>query len=226
VGVNIYILDRRPVRLSIAGIGQDVGSLRRSWKITEMDGGRIDELNASEAAASAMPSLAAAILADVEELPLASASGVTVRAHLVIGWDEGRTRVTDMGWDYLPVLGYGVRDLESGVFVLHEKRDGALHHVDRERAIELGVMGPDGQLAGRGQPTISECRSVQSYIAGYAEADCTFDDGRQEKLLIGIADGTLPDPSWLTGKKPMQVEQFPPARPVARPAPGGRSLRR
>jgi hypothetical protein len=63
----------------------------------------------------------------------------------VIGWDEGRTRVTDMGWDFLPVLGYAVRDPKSGVFVLHEEYGGILHPLGRERAIELGLTGPDGQ---------------------------------------------------------------------------------
>ena len=59
----------------------------------------------------------------------------------MIGWDEGRTRVTDMGWDYLPTLGYGVRDRESGSFVFHEDRAGALYPVSRERASELGLIG-------------------------------------------------------------------------------------
>ncbi len=215
MGVNIYILDRRPVRLSVGGTGQDVGSLRRSWKITEMNDERADELSKSEAAASAVRSPAAAMLADVEELPLASASGVTVRAHLVIGWDEGRTRVTDTGWDYLPILGYGVRDPDAEVFMLHEERDGTLHHLDRERAFAIGLIGPDGLLAKRGQPTILECRSVQSYIAGYAEADCKFDDGRQQKLLVDVAGNAMPDPSWFIGKKPMQVERYAPARPAS-----------
>jgi hypothetical protein len=34
MGVNIFILDRRPVKLAVAGVVQDVGSLRAFWKIT------------------------------------------------------------------------------------------------------------------------------------------------------------------------------------------------
>jgi hypothetical protein len=83
-------------------------------------------LSSTEAAVSSLRSPEAALLADVEDIPLGSASGVTVRAHLVIGWDEGRTSITDMGWDYLPVLGYAVRDPVTRSFVLHEERDGAL----------------------------------------------------------------------------------------------------
>src|ERR1700733_3195558 len=123
MGVNIFILDRRPVKLAVAGVVQDVGSLRRFWKITELDEERAGELSASEAAVSAMPSPKAALIADIVEIPLASKPEIKVSAHEVIGWDEGRTRVTDMGWDYLPVLGYAVRDPESGIFVLHEERD-------------------------------------------------------------------------------------------------------
>ena len=61
MGVNIFILDRRPARLAVAGVEQDVGSLRRFWKITELDEERSGELSASEAAASAIPSPKAAI---------------------------------------------------------------------------------------------------------------------------------------------------------------------
>ena len=131
----------------------------------------------------------------------------------MIGWDEGRTSVTDMGWDYLPTLGYGVRDRESGAFVLHEERAGVLFSVSRDHAAESGLIGSDGQLVRRGQPAIVQCRSVRPYIAGYAEADCTFDNGRTEKLLIGIIGEEFPDPSWLVGKKPMQAERYAPVRP-------------
>ena len=229
MGVNIFILDRRPARLAVAGVEQDVGSLRRFWKITELDEERSGELSASEAAASAIPSPKAAMIADVVEMPLGSKSGAEVSAHRVIGWDEGRTSVTDMGWDYLPVLGYAVRDPDGGVFALHEERDGVLYRLDRDRAAELGLTGPDGLLMRRGQPVISECRSVRLIIAGYAEADCTFDNGREERFLIGIADGPLPEPSWLAGKTPMQIEKYPPIRPslirknsgTSHSAPGG-----
>lgn len=219
MGVNIFILDRRRAKLAVAGIVQNVGSLRRFWKITELDDERSAELRSSEATAAAMPSPKAAMLADVDEMPLGSESGIKVRAHMVIGWDEGRTSVTDMGWDFLPVLGFAVRDPDSKVFVLYEERDRALHRLDRERAVELGLIGPNGQLARLGQPTISECRSVRPFISGYVEAACTFDDGRQQKLLISVADGQLPDPSWLAGKKPMQVEHYPPTAPVSRKNP-------
>lgn len=213
MGVNIFILQRRLVRLSVGGVAQSVGSLRRFWKITELDGERAADLDAEESAARAISSPAAAMVADVDEIPLGSKDGPTAKAHLVIGWDEGRTRVTDMGWDYLPTLGYGVRDREGGAFVFHEEMDGALHPVTQDRAAALGLIGPGGRLVRRGQPTIIECRSVRPYIAEYAEADCTFDSGKIEKLLIGVTGSELPAPSWLVGKIPMQVVQYPPPAP-------------
>jgi hypothetical protein len=156
-----------------------------------------------------MPSPTAAMVSDVVEMPIASTPGIEVKAHLVIGWDKGRTRVTDMGWDYLPVLGYAVRDAQGPHFVLHEVRDWILHPMDHGRAATLGWIDTDGQLVRHGQPTIVECRSVSSYIPGYAEADCTFDNGRQEKLLLAIADAVMPELDWFAGKRPMDVEQFP-----------------
>lgn len=215
MGVNIYILDRRPARLSVGGVEQNIGSLRRFWKITEIDGERSKELEAAEATAGAIASPPVAMLADIYDMTLGSENGAPVKAHLVIGWDAGRTSVTDMGWDYLPTLGYCVRDRASGTFVFHEEKAGALYPVSRERAAALGIVDADGKLMQRGQPTIAVCRSVRPYIAGYAEADCTFDDGRAEKLLIGIFGEDLPDPAWLTGKKPMHVERYAPIRPGA-----------
>ena len=72
MGVNIYILDRRSARLSVGGVEQNVGSLRRFWKITEMDGERSSELDAAEAVARTIGSPTAAMLADVHDMPLAS----------------------------------------------------------------------------------------------------------------------------------------------------------
>jgi hypothetical protein len=220
MGVNIFILDRRPTKLAVAGVEQNVGSLRRFWKITELDEERADELAKSEMAVSAMPSPKAAMVADVVEIPLGSKSGVEVQAHPVIGWDEGRTSVTDMGWDYLPVLGYAVRDPDSGIFTLHEYRDDSLHWLGRDRAAEIGLIASDGQLMRRGQPVIRDCRSVRLVITGYAEADCTFDNGRQEMVWINVAEGSLPEPSWFVGKSPREVKKYPPGQSPAPPTPG------
>ena len=211
MGVSIYILDRRATRLSVGGVEHRVGSLRRFWKITEVDGERSYELKEAEAAVSKIASPPVAMVADVSELPLGQQGGTVVRAHLVIGWDEGRSSVTDIGWDYLPTVGYGVRNKESDAFDLHEERTGVLYPVDRKRAEELGFLDSNGKLIQRGQPTIVECRSVRQYIIGYAEADCTFENGKIEKLLIGITGEDFPTPSWLIGKKPMQVVRFPSA---------------
>jgi hypothetical protein len=215
MGVNIYILDRRPARLSVGGVEQSVGSLRRFWKITEVDDERSRELDTAEAAAGAIASPPAAMLADVYDMTLGSENNAPVKAHLVIGWDKGRTRVTDMGWDYLPTLGYGVRDRDSGTFVLHEEREGGLFPISRERAAEIGLIDPEGQMVRHGQPAIIECRSVVPFLNDYADADCTLEGGKAGKLLIGISNGELPDPSWLVGKRPMDVERYVPTRPAA-----------
>ena len=220
MGVNIYVLDRRTVRLSTGGVINDVGTLHRFWKITEVDEERNRELEELEKAVAGMPSPAAAMVADFNEFPPGDAAGRNVRAHTVIGWDEGRTTVTDLEWDYLPVLGYAVRDPQTEVFVLHELRDGVLNEIGRERAAGLGLTDTEGRLLPHGQPVVEECRAVRPFIPGYAEADCSFSDGRQQKLLIGVTGDELPQRSWLVGKKPAELGRFPPAAPESAPQPG------
>lgn len=205
MGVVIHILDRRTVWLDIGGTQHQIGTLRHLSKATELDDSRAAEI---KEAASLIPSRPAVLLAQTVDLPHESADGRSVAAHLVIGWDEGRGSVSDQGWDYLPMLGYAVRDNQRDVFVLHELRDGKLHAINAERAGALGLIS-NGVLVRRGQPVVSGCRSIRRYIPGFVEADCVLEDGRQEKLLVRITGDGLPDPSWLVGRKPMDAEQYP-----------------
>ena len=207
MGVNTFLLDRRTATLLVGGKKQTVGTLRRFYKLTELDDARAAEL---DAAACIRPSPAAALIVDISELPLAGAPDKPVAAHLVLGWDEGRGSVTDFGWDYLPQLGYGVRDSSNGHYILHEERAGLLHAIDDRRACELNLLAASGELVRHGQPRITVCHAVRPYIEGFAEADCTLDDGREEKLLVRTTGDDLPNPAWLAGKKPMEVETYRP----------------
>lgn len=209
MGINIFVLQRQRFRLAIGGFEQDVGSLRRFWKVTELDSERSAELSAAEAVALAGKLPSAAMLADVQEMPIGSEVGPITKAHLVLGWDEGRTSVTDMAWDHLPTLGYGVTASAGSVFVLHEERGGVLHPISGERATELGLIDHGGRLIRLGQPIIAACHNVRPYITGYAEAECTFDTGKSERLLIRLTDSECPTPSWFVGRTPKQVEIYP-----------------
>jgi hypothetical protein len=117
--------------------------------------------------------------------------------------------VTDFGWDYLPRLGYAVRDAAAGIYVLHEEKSGRLHPINLERATELGLVDRTGRMIRHGQPRITACQSVRQYIAGYAESDCVLDNGRDERLLIAISGDALPPETWLVGKRPMDVKRYP-----------------
>lgn len=119
------------------------------------------------------------------------------KAHLVLGWDRGRFKTTDIHWDYLPVLGYAVREPSDDIYRLHEMSHGKLLPIDEARAVGLQVLNPQGELIRRGQPRIAECREVQPFIDNYAQADCVLEDGRHEKLLVELAGQALPPPSWL-----------------------------
>jgi hypothetical protein len=209
VGVQIYLLDRRTVTLLVGTDPQKIGTLRRSWKVTEIDGDRSAEIAAAKANIVGEGAPPAVMVADVAEIPLAIEPSRLVAAHLVIGWDADRSSVTDFGWDYLPVLGYAVRGTSSAEYALHEERAGVLHPVTTSRAIELGILNDAGKFQRRGQPSITKCRSVRSYISSYAQADCTLSDGQIAEILTSVKSEMLPDSTWYVGKRPADVAHYP-----------------
>ena len=206
MGVNTFLLDRRTAVLSIGGHRQTVGTLRRFFKLTELDDARAAE---REAAAHLSPSPGAVLLMDISELPLAANAGKSVPAHLVLGWDEGRGSVTDFGWDYLPKLGYAVRDPATSTYTLYEERDGLLHTISGTCARERGLIDADGRLIAHGQPRITACLSVRPYIPDYVEADCTFDSGAGDRLLVAASHDAPPPETWFIGKTPREVASYP-----------------
>jgi hypothetical protein len=163
MGVNTFLLDRRTAILSIGGSRQTVGTLRRSFKLTELDAERSAE---REAAANITPSPVAVLLMDISELALAADPGKPITSHLVLGWDEGRGSVTDFGWDYLPRLGYAVRNPVTSEYTLYEECDGLLHGIDASRARELGILDGHGALIPHGQPHIIQCKSGVRHRTG------------------------------------------------------------
>lgn len=205
MGVNIFILDRRTVTLVVGSSRERIGTLRRFFKITELDEARASELTG---VAQTCRSPVAVMLADISELPLVAFPDKLIHAHLVLGWDEGRGSVTDFGWDYLPKLGYAVQNPASGDYILHEERSGRLVPIDDKRARELGIVDTKGRLTRRGQPRIVNCQSVIPYGSDYAEADCVFDNGMHEKIFVRTEDGHLPPKHWFIGKQPRDVEQY------------------
>lgn len=214
MGVNTFILDRRTAKLLIGEKPQTVGTLRRFFKLTELDDERAAEL---EAAAGVMPSPAAAMLMDITELPLADEPAKPVAAHMVLGWDEGGGSVTDFGWDYLPRLGYAVRNAATQEYVLFDLRGGLLYPIDESHAFDLGLLDIHGCLIRRGQPIITGCENVRPFLDRYADADCTLSSGATETLMTMIEGVTLPPAEWFVGKRPMDVKRYP--RPPATPAP-------
>lgn len=205
MGVNLYLLDRRSVGLFVGGTQHTIGTLRRFFKLTEMDAERAAE---RDAAARVTPSPVAVMVADITELALADVPDRLIAAHLVLGWDEGRGSISDLEWDYLPKLGYAARDRDSGNYTLYEKQDDRLRTVSDTRAKELQLLDREGRLVRHGQPHITACKSVRPYITGFAEAECTFDNGADVKLLFATPSNTLPPNDWFIGKRPMDIERF------------------
>lgn len=194
MGVQIYLLEPKTVTLLVGGLPQEVGTLRRFWKVTEVDEKRSKEIDAVKSRLRGKATPMAVMVADVTELPLAADPSQQVAAHMVLGWDADRFSVTDFGWDYLPVLGYAVRTKASAEYVLHEEGAGGLSPIVRNRAIELGIHNRAGQFVRQGQPSIVNCLSVRPYISAYVQADCVLNDGRNAEILTSVeAEGGLTD---------------------------------
>ncbi|EKM98139.1 MULTISPECIES: hypothetical protein [unclassified Acidocella] len=209
MGVQLYILDRRPASLVIAGTRHQIGTLRRSWKLTEIDAERAAEISAAEENLKDSAAPAAAMVADVVDMHPLEAPDRPVAAHVVIGWEANRHTVTDMAWDFLPVLGFAVRAPSSDGFVLHEERDGGLAQMTLARAVELSILDKEGRLQRHGQPAIAKCLGVRPFIQAHAIAECELVDGRSTELVTELRSDNLPSPSWYVGKLPSQTKIFP-----------------
>jgi hypothetical protein len=207
MGVNTFLLDRRTAVVLIGGSRQTVGTLRRFFKLTELDEERAAEF---DAAAGITPPPAAAMIMDITELPLAAEPGQPVPGHLVLGWNKGRGSITDFGWDYLPRLGYAVRNAATQEYVLFELRDELLYPIDTSRAIDLNLLDAHGLLIRRGQPVITGCENIRPFLDRYADADCILSSGATETLMTTIEGGRLPPAEWFIGKTPREVAKYPP----------------
>jgi hypothetical protein len=209
MGVQTYLLDRRKVTLLVAGQPVEIGTLRRFWKVTEIESKRAAEIEAAQVSLRGHDAPVAVMIADVTEFPMAAEPSKPVAAHLVLGWDADRSSVTDFGWDYLPILGYAVQTSASAEYILHEERAGGLFPITRARAIELGIHNQAGQFLRLGQPSITECKSVRPYIASYVQADCVLSNGRNAEILTHTHPGQSPEITWYTGKRPSDVANYP-----------------
>ena len=208
MGVQLYILDHRQTSLVIGGTHHLIGTLRRSWKLTEIDADRAAEISAGEESLKGNASPAAAMVAEVVELPILGTPGQPIAAHVVIGWDANRYSVTDMAWDFLPVLGFAVRSPGTDDFVLQEEREGGFVPMTEARAMELTILDPAGRLARHGQPPIAKCLAVKLLIESHAIATCELVDGRSAELVTELTSGDLPSMDWYIGKLPAETRVF------------------
>jgi hypothetical protein len=208
MGVQIFLLDHRKVRISIDGHNHMIGTLRRFCKVTEVDSARHAEIEAGKETLRDKPSPNAVMVVSPIERPLAASPTIEVSAYPVLGWDKDRYEVTDWDWDHLPVLGYAVKDPDSGDYVLHELLQDHLYPLEISSAVKMGFMTQAGQLLRLGQPSISNCHNVRPFLSRFAEAECIMDNGRVAKICTKIEAGVLPDIAWYLGKRPLDVASF------------------
>lgn len=207
MGVQIYLLDHRTAILNIGGYRHTIGILRRSWKVTEVDEGRAAEIDLAQRRLRSQESPKAVLIADVTEMPLAGEPEHIVSSHLVLGWDADRFEVTDFGWDYLPVLGYAVRDPEADEYSLYDVFKNKLSKSTTETAQENGLLGQTGEMARLGQPTITKCKSINPFMTNYVKADCILSDGRNAEILTAYS-ALPPKGDWYAGKRPADVLNY------------------
>ena len=207
MGVNLFLLDRRTARLSVGGVVQDVSTLRRYYKLTELDldPARDEEIERSAEAVSDLPSPKVAMNPDISDIP--TADGREVTAHLVLAWEPGRTQVADFYWDYLKQIGYAVRN-DAGDWELMEYVDGTLFPMPLERAVDLGLTDADGHLLQQEPTVIAECLGVSEIFTGYARADCILSTGARQELMVAVTGDRLPPPGWFVGKRPGSLPPY------------------
>jgi hypothetical protein len=208
MGVQLYLLDRRKTPLVIAGSRHLIGTLRRSWKLTEINDERAAEISAVEESLKGSDLPAAAMVAEVVELPLFDAPESLAAAHTVIGWEPNRYSVTDVAWDFLPILGFAVRPRGTDEFVLHEEHGGGLVPMVAARAAEKSILDGAGRLLPHGQPLVTKCFAVKALTESYVMANCELADGRTADLVTELRAGGLPPTSWYEGKLPSETKVF------------------
>lgn len=207
MGVQIYLLDHRTAILNIGGYRHTIGILRRSWKVTEVDDGRATEIEFAQRRLRSHDNPKAVLIADVTEMPLAGEAEYIVSSHLVLGWDTDRFEVTDFEWDYLPVLGYAVREPQADEYILYDVFENKLSKSTAEIAKENGLLTQTGEIARFGQPTITQCKSITPFMTNYVKADCILSDGRNAEILTAYS-ALPPQADWYAGKRPDDVLHY------------------
>jgi hypothetical protein len=210
LGVNIFILTPIQVEIEVCGLRQQIGTLRRFGKLTELDEQSSAEMRALEALLGQLIAPIAAMNADIIQNELEGGSRNPIKAHEVIGWDEDRTHVLDLNWDFLPTIGYAVQDHDRRVLVLHEKTSGGLRPVTQNQATASGLIDSAGRLVRQGQPKILECWNVRQVMTGYADANCRLENGETHRLLTATAEGEIPPSAWFVGKRQRDVRLYAP----------------
>jgi hypothetical protein len=199
MGVDIYGLMDAERTIRIGGSSHRVGVIGRLWKVTETSllDSRIETVDALEDAQRTrqIPTPRVVVVDGHAEF----GERGDIRASLVLGWPAGKLKTQDYDWDHLPELGWAV-ETSGGPPVLYERDGDRLTRMSEARAVEKGILDPDGTLAEQHVPVIAECRTVASLGETHYTADCVFQDGRTARVLGETESGTLPPAGWFVGR--------------------------
>ena len=117
--------------------------------------------------------------------------------HELLGPRSRHELFPNAHWSFLI---HAARNLARAFAVLHERNGDMLTQMSEARAVEKGILDPDGTLAEQHVPVIAECRTVASLGETHYTADCVFQDGRTAQVLGESESGTLPPAGWFVGR--------------------------
>jgi hypothetical protein len=208
MGIDIYHLDpdaRRQV--AIGHTVFEVGLITRLWKVTETSllDSRLDTIeNLEDVQASRQAITPPVVLVDGH---YSFGEHREISAFRLLGWDDGRVKTQDYGWDHLPTVGWAVTGAD-GMLVVHEEVDGNLLPMLEDRAQALGILTLGGGLAEHRLPIIAECLSVDRVYQSTFAAECRFADGREGRVLGESESGDLPSVEWFVGRDTAEAARY------------------
>jgi Topoisomerase C-terminal repeat/Topoisomerase DNA binding C4 zinc finger len=129
-----------------------------------------------------------------------------IQAALVLGWPAGMETTQGPDWDHLE-RGWAV-ETDGGPPVLHERDGDAITPITEARAVELGILGRDGEPAEQHIPTITNCLSVERLGETHYAANCLLRNGRSMRVLGESASGALPPAAWFIGQGVVGAANF------------------
>ena len=202
---QVYFLDREPVSLRVGGVLLRVGIAWMSHKFHPQFEFAPERTMADDA--TEWPEVV--IVGDCNAVFYLASDGQLVVASRVLGWEIGRRCVSEIDWDCLPTIGYGIKSESGENYVLHEAKSDKLYLMGADRARELSILDHRQRLVPHGQVPIDRCDWVEVVKEGkLAVAECYLANGRRVTQFVLLNGWALPPKRWFENKLPMEAMAY------------------